>query len=287
MEVKAHMTSGPGFARSLVDAALADALSARSSIGAPVLLAVSGLQGSGKSTFAAQIALAGRDAGLAAATLSLDDVYLCRAERRRLAAQIHPLLATRGPPGTHDLALAIGTLDAVAAGRPLRLPRFDKLADDRLPESEWPRIDAPLDLLVMEGWCLGTPAEDDAALAAPLNRLEREEDAAGLWRAYCNTALRERYPTLWRRFDRLWLLQAPDFGIVAQWRWEQEQALQAAAPGRIGMDRVALDRFLQHYERVSRQALRSLPALADRVIALDEQRRPLASSPRPSKKSPL
>jgi len=287
MEVKAHMTSVLGFAPSLVAAALADALSARPSTGAPVLLAVSGLQGSGKSTLAAQIAQAAREAGLAAATLSLDDVYLTAAARRRLATQVHPLLATRGPPGTHDLALAADTLDAVAAGRPLRLPRFDKLADDRLPESDWSRVDAPLDLLVMEGWCLGTPAEDAAALVAPLNRLEREEDAAGRWRGYCNDALREHYSVLWRRFDRLWLLQAPDFAIVAQWRWEQEQALQAAAPGRAGMDRVALERFLQHYERVSRQALRTLPALADRVIALDEQRRPQALQPPPSEKSPL
>jgi len=287
MEVKAHMTSVPGFAPFLVHAALADALSARDPAGAPVLLAVSGLQGSGKSTLAAQIAQAARGAGLAAATMSLDDVYLTRAERQRLATQVHPLLATRGPPGSHDLALAADTLDAVAAGRPLRLPRFDKLGDDRLPEHEWPRIDAPLDLLVLEGWCLGTPAEDDAALAAPLNRLEREEDVAGRWRAYCNSALREHYPALWRRFDRLWLLQAPDFAIVAQWRWEQEQALQAAAPGRAGMDRVALARFLQHYERVSRQALRSLPALADRVIALDAQRRPKALQAQPPKKSPL
>lgn len=269
------MTARASFDAALVRQALDDALALRRAGMPPVVLAVSGLQGSGKSTFAAQVAEAAQARGLAAATLSLDDVYLTASARRQLAADVHPLLATRGPPGTHDLALAHATLDAIAAGRPLRLPRFDKLADDRLPVHEWPVQEAPLDLLVMEGWCLGVPAEPDAALAAPLNDLERTEDVDGRWRRYCNEALRAHYPALWRRFDRLWLLQAPSFDIVAHWRWQQEQALLAAAPGRTGMDPAALARFLAHYERVSRQALRTLPAIADHVVALDEARRPL------------
>ena len=36
-----------------------------------------------------------------------------------------------------------------------------------------------------------------------------------------------------------------------------------------------VDRFVQHYERVSRQALRTLPAIAERTIRLDAQRRPI------------
>jgi len=274
MEVKAHMTPRTGFDATLAGQALDDALSHREAGGPPVVLAISGLQGSGKSTLAAQVTDAARARGLAAATLSLDDVYLTAAARRRLAGHVHPLLATRGPPGTHDLDLAHATLDAIAAGRPVRLPRFDKLADDRLPERHWPALDAPLDLLVIEGWCLGVPAEPDAALAIALNPLERDEDADGRWRRYCNDSLREHYPALWRRLDRLWLLHAPSFEIITRWRWQQEQALLAGAPGRTGMDQAQLSRFLAHYERVSRQALRTLPAIADHVVLLDEARRP-------------
>ena len=58
------------------------------------------------------------------------------------------------------------------------------------------------------------------------------------------------------------------------WRLEQEQALQAAQPGRAGMDPARLARFIQHYERVSRHALRTLPHLADATVPLDAQRRP-------------
>jgi len=263
-----------GFPDALVAQALDDALSCDTAI--PVL-AISGLQGSGKSTLAAQVVALAETRGLRAAMLSIDDVYLTRAQRQRLARQVHPLLLTRGPPGTHDLALAHATLDAVAAGGPVALPRFDKLADERLPEKDWTRIDGPLDLLVFEGWFLGTPAQGEAELEPPLNALEREADTDGRWRRWCNHALAHDYPALWQRCDRLWFLQPPDFSVVPRWRWQQEQNLQAAQPDRSSMSRAQLERFVQYYERVSRQALRTLPGLADRLIALDEQRRIIAT----------
>jgi len=267
-----HSFSPRRFAQALVEQALDDALA--SGARTPVL-AISGVQGSGKSTLAAQVVELARARGLQAAALSIDDTYLTRAQRQRLADRIHPLLATRGPPGTHDLPLALSTLDAAKAGRAFALPRFDKLADERVPEAQWQVRDTPLDLLVFEGWFLGTPAEQDAALQAPLNALEREADGDGIWRRWCNQALANDYPALWQRFDRLWFLQPPGFSVVPHWRWQQEQALQQASPGRTSMSRAQVERFVQFYERISRQALRTLPALADRVIPLDAQRRPL------------
>lgn len=266
-----HSFSPRRFASALVAQALDDALSCGART--PVL-AISGVQGSGKSTLAAQVVELARARGLCAAALSIDDTYLTRAQRQRLADRIHPLLATRGPPGTHDLALALSTLDAARSGQPFALPRFDKLADERVTEAQWKHIDQPLDLLVFEGWFLGTPAEDEDALREPLNALEREADTDGRWRRWCNQALAEHYPALWQRFDRLWFLQPPGFAVVPHWRWQQEQALQQASPGRSGMSRAQLERFVQFYERVSRQALRTLPGIADRVITLDAQRQP-------------
>lgn len=263
------MPPARGFPPAFVERVLDDALG--SGAGIPVL-AISGLQGSGKSTLAAQVVACAAARGLRAAALSIDDVYLTRAQRQRLARDVHPLLLTRGPPGTHDLPLAHTVLDAVAAGQPLALPRFDKLADERLPMADWEPVKAPLDLLVFEGWFLGAPAEDSAALVAPLNALERQADPEGRWRRGCNHALATQYPALWQRCDRLWFLQPPDFAVVPRWRWQQEQHLQTVQPGRTGMTRAQLERFVQYYERVSRQALRTLPALADHCIVLDGQR---------------
>lgn len=272
MSASAHSAPQHGFPAALVDAVLDDALATGSR-----LLAVSALQGSGKSTFAAQLVTAAGTRGLRAVAMSIDDTYLDLPERQRLARQVHPLLATRGPPGTHDLDLTLTTLDALRNGRRVRVPVFDKLADRRLPAAQWPHA-GPVDLVVFEGWCLATPAEPAQALVEPLNALERDEDGDGRWRRHCNQALARDYPPLWQLFDRLLCLQAPGFEVVRHWRWQQEQALQARQPGRVGMSRAQLDRFILHYERVSRQALRTLPGIADRTVHLDEARRPSCGS---------
>lgn len=237
--------------------------------------AIAGLQGSGKSTLARQVADLAARGGRTVVVLSLDDVYLDRPQRDALARQVHPLLATRGPPGTHDVPLACDLLDALRARRSVAVPRFDKLSDRRLPREYWP-LSGRADLVILEGWCVRVPPEESAALVQPRNALERDQDATGTWRRYCNDALGRDYPALWDRIDRMLFLQPPAFDVVPGWRWQQEQSSQAAHPDRAGMDRSQVERFVQHFERVSRQALRTLPALADVVVPLDPQRRPLA-----------
>ena len=272
MTADAHASNATGFDQQLVMAALEAALSLPQTV--PVF-AIAGLQGTGKSTLAAQLADLAQSRGHRVAVLSIDDFYLTRAERERLARAVHPLLASRGPPGTHDLGLAAETLDSLLAGNRTGLPRFDKLADERAPMAQWPVIDGRCDLVVLEGWFLKTPAQQADELRAPINALERDEDPDGSWRDWCNAALARDYPALWDRIDVLWWLQGPDFEVVPDWRWQQEQALQAADPGRAGMDRAQVSRFVQLFERVSRQALRTLPTIAERTIRLDAQRRPI------------
>lgn len=236
---------------------------------------LTGLQGTGKSTLAADMAAMARRRGLPVVVLSIDDFYLGRRERQRLARQVHPLLATRGPPGSHDLALLEETLDALRAGQRVALPRFDKIADRRLPPSRWPKAPAGIRLVVFEGWFHKVPPEGESALAVPINALERDEDPDGGWRHYCNQALAD-YAPAWERIDHLAWLRGPGFEVVPGWRWQQECTLQAANPGRRAMTRAQVDRFVLFFERVSRQALRTLPAIADEVIALDAARRPLS-----------
>lgn len=236
---------------------------------------LAGLPGSGKSTLAAQMAALAASRRIDLAVLSIDDVYFGRQRRQALARRVHPLLVDRGPPGTHDLPLALATLDALRRSGPVALPRFDKLADTRRPPSRWPRVAAPPRLVVFEGWFLKTPAQAASDLALPINRLEAEEDGDGRWRRYCNDAL-IGYAPLWQRLDWLTWLQPPGFETMQTWRWQQETRLQAKRPQRAGMDRARLGRFLQLFERVGRQAMRTLPDLAERVIALDAARKPLS-----------
>ncbi|MFT3805826.1 MAG: kinase [Arenimonas sp.] len=236
----------------------------------PTALAIAGAQGSGKSTLAAQLVAAGAHRGLAVIALSIDDFYLTRRERQRLAREVHALLATRGPPGTHDIALASATLAALEEGE-ARLPRFDKLADTRLPPSRWRQVLRRPDLIVFEGWFLGLRPQSDAQLRSAINTLERSEDPDAAWRRWCNARLAD-YAPLWQRFDRLLYLQAPSFDVVPGWRARQERNL-AMKRSRPGMARAAIDRFVQHFERLTRHGMKTLPGIADRVVRLDATHR--------------
>ena len=234
----------------------------------PMVLGLCGAQGSGKSTLAAAVVDAARASGLVAATLSLDDLYLTRAAREKLAREIHPLLATRGVPGTHDVRLGLDLLARLDAGEAVRLPRFDKATDDREPRAEWDAAPARLDLLVFEGWCVGAVAENEAALVEPVNPLEAREDADARWRHWVNAQLAGEYQRLFARNDALVLLAAPGFEVVFDWRLEQESA------GAGVMDAAAIARFIEHYERLTCHILAEMPGRADLVIRLDRDRTP-------------
>lgn len=240
----------------------------------PLCVGVSGLQGSGKSTLSRQLARCAHARGVRCEMLSLDDFYLGRRERQRLAREVHFLFATRGVPGTHDVDLLLRTLDGLArasARNPVHVPRFDKGRDTRVPPSHWRSVTRVPALILLEGWCVGVQAQAAAALARPANALERDEDPLGIWRRHANDALSRNYARAWQRLDRLVLLQAPRFDVVARWRGEQERMLHLrAAPRAMGV--AALRRFLAHYERLSRHALRTLPARADIRLVLDEAR---------------
>jgi len=243
-------------------------------LGRTAILGLCGAQGSGKSTIAAATARLLRAGGLNAVSLSLDDVYLGREARADLAKGIHPLLAVRGPPGTHDLALACAMFDGLARPETVRLPAFDKALDEPRPASEWREIRGPVDVAIFEGWCVGARPEPENRLAMPVNALEREQDPDSVWRRYVNLQLAETYPALFGRLDALILLAAPAFDVVRAWRTEQEHKLRARAGS--GMSDAEVARFIQHYERLTRWILEEMPARADWTIRLAADRTPLA-----------
>jgi D-glycerate 3-kinase len=257
-------------APNLVERTIAFALEGAS--GGVRVVGLSGVQGSGKSTFANLLAERACAAGHPALALGLDDFYFDRPDRERLAAQVHPLYATRGVPGTHDVTLITHTLAALKRGETVRLPQFDKGTDRRRPESDWPLAKPPLRLVIFEGWCVGIPAQDDGELLPPINALETERDPHAHWRQAVNAAQRERYEPLWASFDALIAMKAPDFESVRRWRDDAEAPLRAAkAPAAMSPEQIAA--FVQHFERITRHGLATLPHTADLVITLDAARR--------------
>lgn len=212
----------------------------------PALIGVGGSQGSGKSYQSRLYA----EAHPHVAHFSLDDVYLTKAERQaRAKARDNPLFATRGPPGTHDMGLLRDLVTQLGNPGLTRIPRFIKAQDDRAPEAEWTSFEGPADVIMIDGWCMGAkPALQDET---PLNSVEAE-DHNGAWRRAMNDALGE-YQAFFAAFDAIIYLQAPSWEIVRVWRGQQEvenlgRALNAE-------DEARLDRFVAHYERVTRAML--------------------------------
>ena len=240
----------------------------------PVLIGINGAQGSGKTTLCRFLETLLIEHNLRTVTLSLDDLYLTRAERLTFAAREHPLFATRGVPGTHDVALGEAILDDLLQGRTAALPRFDKSIDDRAPVRRI--VEPPIDVVLLEGWCVGAAPQPAEALVEPVNALEREEDPDGFWRGEVNRRLATDYAALFARVDLLVMLEITDLASVRINRLLQEHKLAASNPeGTAIMDEAALDRFLMHYERLTRWMLEELPSRADVVIRIGPDQRPV------------
>lgn len=244
----------------------------------PVLIGVCGPQGAGKSTACANARHLLGASGLTTLILSLDDFYLPRRRRHEHAAAIHPLFRTRGVPGTHDLALAIRTINNLLEGQPTLIPSFDKSLDDVRPSDEWVLSPPHPDVVILEGWCVGARPQSASALSRAVNALEANEDLHGVWRAAVNDALASDYQKVFSRLDALCFLSPPDFNIVTQWRQAQENALrremaQRGESGRHVMSDAEVTRFVQHYERLTRHIIDEMPQRADLVIHLDTARR--------------
>jgi D-glycerate 3-kinase len=252
---------------------------ARREAGRPIVAGLCGSQGSGKSTMAAFLKALLLAQGLKAEILSLDDLYLTLPERERLAAEVHPLLKTRGVPGTHDVGLGHALLDVLTEGSAeVSMPRFDKAEDTRAPASAWPRVHSPVDVVLFEGWCVGALPQAEAQLAAPVNALERDEDEGGVWRRYVNARLQGDYAGLYARIDILAMLKAPSFDAVYGWRSLQEKKLadkvkRHGLAGAKVMDALQIRRFLMFYQRLTEWILEEMPGRADILMPLDEDHR--------------
>ncbi|MFT7258873.1 MAG: D-glycerate 3-kinase [Glaciecola sp.] len=240
----------------------------------PYFIGVNGCQGSGKSTLSGLMShLFNTYYEKKSIVLSLDDFYYTRAERIKLAKTVHPLLAMRGVPGTHDIQMMSTVIQSLALNKAIDIPTFDKSIDDRAPSSQWQKIISPVDIVIIEGWCWGTQAQKDEALETAVNELEEKHDSNGTWRHYVNSVLKNTYTPLYPYMNTWVFLQAPSFDAVYTWRLQQEEKLKE----RVGntsniMSNEDIIIFIQYYQRLTQHTLCTLGSQADFIFELDNKR---------------
>ncbi|MCW8885632.1 MAG: hypothetical protein OQK12_10325, partial [Motiliproteus sp.] len=248
----------------------------------PLIIGINGAQGAGKSTLFTllEVTLA-EGFGQRVVGFSLDDIYKTRADRLKMAEQVHPLFVTRGVPGTHDVELGLNLLHELRSARPdkiTKIPVFDKSIDDRCPESVWQEWIGTADIVILDGWCLGAQPQSDESLQQPINTLEEQEDPDGRWREYVNEELKGNYSRLFNMMDLLLMLKVPSMESVFEWRTLQEKKLaeridhsdsNSGEPLRI-MGESEIRHFIMHYERLTREMLERMPEKADATLHLNE-----------------
>jgi len=239
----------------------------------PLIIGINGSQGSGKSTLATFLCLLLKQKHqFLCANLSLDDFYHTPNSRQTMAKEQHPLFATRGVPGTHDIQLletCLKQLTSASKQQPALIPRFDKSTDNRKPTNQWDKMIQPPDIILLEGWCLGITAEDPQNLNNPINELEKIHDSKAIWRNHINEYLRNDYQNLFKKIDWLIFLKAPNFECVYQWRLLQEQKLAKQTHQNKVMSSQQIRNFIQYFERLTNRDIMELPKKANKVLQLN------------------
>lgn len=235
----------------------------------PTILGITGLQGSGKSTWAAGIVnLLSAHYNLRAITISLDDLYKTHddliAQRDKDLA--NKLYRTRGQPGTHDEQLAqqffknLRDWDGVSE---LKIPSFDKSRfngeGDRAPQSEWPSVQGKVDVVVFEGWCVGFQSLPEPEVQkkyenAKANKVGDELESTNTLADHQLEHLQEVNHSLKRynntfmgpqHFDFMIHIDTDDLRNVYRWRLQQEHALIKSKGS--GMNDEAVVAFVKGY----------------------------------------
>ena len=225
----------------------------------PLIIGLAGGQGSGKTTISSILTLIlQRYFKLNVFKVSIDDFYKTRKDRKLLSKNKHPLLMTRGVPGTHDIDLMLNFFKKIKTKKfkNLQVPKFNKATDDRCIKKLWYKINSKPDVVIFEGWCVGAKAQTNNQLKKPINSLEKIYDKNAKWRSHVNNQLKNKYKILFKEVDELLYLKAKNFDLLGNWRLKQEKKLLLKTKNKKNlkiMSNKDIINFMQTYQRITQQ----------------------------------
>ena len=240
------------------------------------IIGISGGQGAGKSTITGILKLIlKKKYGLNLCVFSIDDFYKKKLDRLKMSKRTHPLFITRGVPGTHDITLINKTIKKLKQKkfRTVLIPKFDKSKDDRFQKNKWQKIAVKPDIIIFEGWCVGTTHQNSAELKKSLNFIEKKYDKNLKWRKIVNNLLKKRYKSLFSQIDKLVYLKVPNFNYIIKWRWLQEQKMKLTTKGKKTMSKTQVKEFIMFYERLTKHMMKNYSKISDLTIFLDKKHR--------------
>jgi len=240
------------------------------------IIGLSGGQGAGKSTITGILKLIlKKKYGLNICIFSIDDFYKTKNERLRMSKKIHPLFITRGVPGTHDTALLNQTIRKLKQKkfRTVFIPKFDKSKDDRCRKNKWQKIKIKPDIIIFEGWCVGTTHQNNNELKRPINLIEKKYDENLKWRKTVNNLIKKRYKNIFNKIDKLVFLKVPNFNYIIKWRWLQEQKMKLTTKSKKTMSKKEVKEFIMFYERLTKHMIKNYSKISDLTIFLDKKHR--------------
>ena len=240
--------------------------------GKTLFLGISGGQGSGKTTVAAILKIILKKFFKRKVyTASIDDFYKTLKDRNKMSHTIHHLFNTRGVPGTHDTNLIRKFFSFVKRKnfKSFKTPKFDKSIDDRLKNKHWLHINKKPEIVILEGWCVGSKHQSNSLLKKPVNNLEKKEDKNLIWRSYVNKKLKREYKKIFNMLDHLIFIKVPNFKMVLRWRLLQEKKLKKKSfLSKKIMSHHQIKRFVMFYERITLQMIKDLSKSASVVMHL-------------------
>ncbi len=222
--------------------------------GKPLLIGISGGQGSGKSTITQVLKIIFQSYfNLNIVCFSIDDFYKTASDRKKMSKIVHPLFLTRGVPGTHDCKRLYKTIKTLSKKKfnGVKIPKFDKSNDDRLKVKYWQNIKKKPDIIIFEGWCVGAKPQQFTKLKKSINILEKMEDTKLTWRKKVNNELKTSYKKIYNLLDKKIYLKVPNFKYVLKWRLLQEKKLRLSSRKKT-MNNDQIKRFIMFYERVTK-----------------------------------